>query len=178
MKKYRITFEDGREKHFINAEFSSRKKSWEFLMEYINNHNEDLDDDDDDYLTPFDFSLEEFEKPDVNEIISDFETARDCLGLKPNMDFIVTKRVASRNALRLEDVTRLVQSLNPSHIEALIALNELFTIAQAWNKEDDFLPDFSNRNQCKYFPWFAWWNNTDIYNLSVEQVTQLENENN
>ena len=23
-----------------------------------------------------------------------------------------------------------------------------------------------------------WWNNTDIYNLSVEQVTQLENENN
>ena len=122
----------------------------------INNHNEDLDVDDDDYLTPFDFLLEEVEVTEVNEIITDFETAREHLGGKPNMDFTVAQKVVSRNAVRLEDVTRLVQSLNPSHIEALIALNELFTIAQAWNKEDGFVPDFSNRNQWKYFPWFTY----------------------
>ena len=92
----------------------------------------------------------------MNEIITDFETARERLGGKPNMDFTVAQKVVSRNAVRLEDVTRIVQSLNPSHIEALIALNELFTIAQAWNKEDGFVPDFSNRNQWKYFPWFTY----------------------
>lgn len=42
------------------------------------------------------------------------------------------------------------------HIEALIALNELFTIAQAWNKEDGFVPDFSDWNQDKWFPWFKY----------------------
>lgn len=156
MKKYRFTFSDGREQYFINDKFNSRKEAAKELMEYINNHNEDLDVDDDDYLTPFDFLLEELEVNEVNDIITDFETALDCLELKQNMDFIVTKRVASRNALRLEDVTRLVQYLNPSHIEALIALNELFTIAQAWNKEDDFLPDFSNLKQEKWFPWFKY----------------------
>ena len=100
--------------------------------------------------------LEEVEVTEVNEIITDFETARERLGGKPNMDFTVAQKVVSRNAVRLEDVTRLVQSLNPSHIEALIALNELFTIAQAWNKEDGFVPDFSNRNQWRYFPWFTY----------------------
>lgn len=125
------------------------------MIDYINDHNENLDDNDD-FLIPFDFILEEVEIIDVNERIPDFETAREHLGGEPNMDFIVTKRVVSRNAVRIEDVTRLVQSLNPSHIEALIALNELFTIAQAWNKEDDFVPDFSNIHQCKYFPWFTY----------------------
>ena len=137
------------------ATHKTRKEAGEELMEYINNHNEDLDVDDDDYLTPFDFLLEEVEVTEVNEIITDFETARERLGGKPNMDFTVAQKVVSRNAVRLEDVTRLVQSLNPSHIEALIALNELFTIAQAWNKEDGFVPDFSNINQGKDFPWFT-----------------------
>ena len=43
-------------------------------------------------------------------------------------------------------------------MKALVALNELFTIAQAWNKEDNFTPDFSNRNQTKWFPWFVYSN--------------------
>ena len=38
----------------------------------------------------------------------------------------------------------------------MIALNELFTIAEAWNKEDGFVPDFSDINQWKYFPWFIY----------------------
>lgn len=49
-----------------------------------------FDVDDDDYLTPFDFNLEEVES-DVNEIIYDFETARERLGLKPNTGFIIAQ---------------------------------------------------------------------------------------
>ena len=156
MKKYIIKYADGNEQDCMVAMHKTRKEAGEELMEYINNHNEDLDVDDDDYLTPFDFLLEEVEVTEVNEIITDFETARERLGGKPNMDFTVAQKVVSRNAVRLEDVTRLVQSLNPSHIEALIALNELFTIAQAWNKEDGFVPDFSDWNQNKWFPWFKY----------------------
>ena len=156
MKKYIIKYADGSEQDCMVATHKTPKEAGEELMEYINNHNEDLDVDDDDYLTPFDFLLEEVEVTEVNEIITDFETARERLGGKPNMDFTVAQKVVSRNAVRLEDVTRLVQSLNPSHIEALIALNELFTIAQAWNKEDGFVPDFSDWNQNKWFPWFKY----------------------
>lgn len=156
MKKYIIKYADGSEQDCMVATHKTPKEAGEELMEYINNHNEDLDVDDDDYLTPFDFLLEEVEVTEVNEIITDFETARERLGGKPNMDFTVAQKVVSRNAVRLEDVTRLVQELNPSHIEALIALNELFTIAQAWNKEDGFVPDFSDWNQNKWCPWFKY----------------------
>ena len=156
MKKYIIKYADGSEQDCMVATHKTPKEAGEELMEYINNHNEDLDVDDDDYLTPFDFLLEEVEVTEVNEIITDFEAARERLGGKPNMDFTVAQKVVSRNAVRLEDVTRLVQSLNPSHIEALIALNELFTIAQAWNKEDGFVPAFSDWHQYKWFPWFKY----------------------
>ena len=156
MKRYIIKNADGSEQSEMQAIHKSRKEAGEELMEYINNHNEDLNVDDDDYLSPFDFVLEEVECTEVNEVITDFESARKALGFKPNMDFTVTQNVVSRNAVRLENVTRLVQSLNPSHIEALIALNELFTIAQAWNKEDGFVPDFSDWEQDKWFPWFVY----------------------
>ena len=156
MKKYIIKYADGSEQDCMVATHKTPKEAGEELMEYINNHNEDLDVDDDDYLTPFDFLLEEVEVTEVNEIITDFETARERLGGKPNMDFTVAQKVVSRNAVRLEDVTRLVQSLNPSHIEALIALNQLFTIAEAWNKADGFVPDFSDWNQNKWYPWFKY----------------------
>ena len=46
--------------------------------------------------------------------------------------------------------------MNPRHLKALAALNKLFTIAEAWNKADDFVPDFSNQNQYKYYPWFVY----------------------
>ena len=162
MKKYIIKNADGSEQDCMVAMHKTRKEAGKELMEYINNHNEDFDVDDD-YSTPFDFLLEEVEVTEVNEIITNFETARERLGCKLNMDFTVTQRVVSRNAVGLEDVTMLVQSLNPSHIEALIALNELFTIAQAWNKKDGFVPDFSNRNQWKYFPWFTYNNDAACF---------------
>ena len=122
MKKYIIKMKDGSEQHVMPAVHNTHKEAGETLMDYICDHNKDLDVDDDDYLSPFDFALEEVECTEVNEVITDFESARKALGGKPNADFTVTQKVVSRNAVRLEDVTRLVQSLNPSHIEALSAL--------------------------------------------------------
>ena len=156
MKRYIIKNADGSEQSEMQAIHKSRKEAGETLMDYICNHNEDLDVDDDDYLSPFDFVLEEVECKEVNEVITDFESARKALGGKPNADFTVAKKILSGNVVQLNDVARLVTDINPKHIEALIALNRLFTIAEAWNKADDFVPDFSNTNQYKYYPWFVY----------------------
>lgn len=43
-----------------------------------------------------------------------------------------------------------------NHQKAMCALGELIVIAEAWNKQDGFVPDFSNRNQYKYYPWFKY----------------------
>ena len=146
---------DGSEQSEMQAIHDSRNEAVETLMDYICNHNEDLDVDDDDYLSPFDFAIEEVECTEVNEVITDFESARKALGFKPNTDFTI-KKVLSGNVIELEDVRRLVTGINPKHIEALITLNRLFTIAEAWNKEDGFVPDFSDWNQDKWFPWFKY----------------------
>ena len=156
MKRYIIKNADGSEQSEMQAIHKSRKEAGETLMDYICNHNEDLDVDDDDYLSPFDFVLEEVECKEVNEVITDFDSARKALGGKPNADFTVSKKILSGNVVQLNDVARLVTDINPMHIEALIALNELFTIAQAWNKEDGFVPDFSDWRQDKWFPFFKY----------------------
>ena len=156
MKRYIIKNADGSEQSEMQAIHNTRKEAGETLMDYICDHNEDLDIDDDDYLSPFDFVLEEVECKEVNEVITDFESARKALGVKPNADFTVAKKILSGNVVQLEDVERLVSDINPKHIKALIALNKLFTIAQAWNKEDGFVPDFSDWEQGKWFPWFVY----------------------
>ena len=156
MKKYVIKNADGSEQTVMRAIHNSRKEAGETLMDYICDHNEDLDIDDDDYLSPFDFVLEEVECKEVNEVITDFDSARKALGIKLNTDFYVVRRKFSEKGVYLEDVARLVTDINLKHIDALIALNELFTIAEAWNKEDEFVPDFSDWNQDKWFPWFKY----------------------
>ena len=171
MKKYIIKNADGSEQSEMQAIHESRKEAGETLMDYICDHNEDLDIDDDDYLSPFDFALEEVECKEVNEVITDFDSARKAIGGKPNADFTVAKKILSGNVVQLEDVARLVTDINPKHIEALIALNKLFTIAQAWNKEDGFVPDFSNRNQWKYFPWFTYNNDAAGFVYAVTNST-------
>lgn len=153
MKKYLVTNKKTKE---VCGKFDSKSKAADEMMVFINEHNEELDSDDEDYLTPFDFILEEIESKEINDIVTSYEEARKYLGGKPNNDFTVAKKVVSGNCVKLDEVTRLVKDINPSHVKALIALNELFTIAQAWNKEDEFEPDFSNSNQYKYFPWFVY----------------------
>lgn len=153
MKKFLVTNKKTQE---VCGKFDSKNEAGDEMMDFITEHNEDLDSDSEDYLTPFDFALEEVEIKEVNEHITNFEEARKHLNGKPNADFTVSKKILSGNSVSLEKVSELVNDINPNHIKALIALNKLFTIAQAWNKEDDFTPDFSNRNQTKWFPWFVY----------------------
>ena len=155
MIKYKLSnTENGK----IVGHFATRQDAADAMDNYISDANFGLDPTDDEWLTPFDFDLEEVGvKEEPNKTIVDYNTAREYLGGKPNKQFTVSKKVVAVNtAPGLVEVTRLVDSLNPAHVEALIALNELFTIAQAWNKADDFVPDFSNRNQVKWFPWFVY----------------------
>lgn len=42
------------------------------------------------------------------------------------------------------------------HRKALLSLLYLITIAEAWNKQDGFVPDYSNDDQYKYYPWFMY----------------------
>lgn len=143
MKKYIIKNADGSEQTVMRAIHNSPKEAGESMMNYIRKHNENCDGDK--YLSPFDFILEEVECPQVNEVVTDFKRARKALGLKPNTCYNLS-----------EHVPKFVSDINPKHIEALIALNELFTIAEAWNKEDEFVPDFSDEEQDKWFPWFKY----------------------
>lgn len=147
MRKFVIKNADGSEQTVMQAVHESRKEAGRELMRYLSYHNENWDVDN--YLSPFDFTLEEVECPQVNEVITDFKRARKALGLKPNTCHNLS-----------EHVPKFVSDINPKHIEALIALNKLFTIAQAWNKEDDFVPNFSNRRQDKWIPWFDYDKNT------------------
>lgn len=143
MRKYIIKNADGSEQTVMQAVHESREEAGRELMRYLSYHNENWDVDN--YLSPFDFKLEEVEREEVNEVITDFRRAMKALGLKPNTCYNLS-----------EHVPRFVSDINPKHIKALIALNELFTIAEAWNKEDGFVPDFSDWEQGKWFPWFKY----------------------
>ena len=138
------------------GKFDSKIGAVNVMYNYIADNNYDLYSDDGGYLTPFDFTLDEIEENEINESVTNYEEARKYLGGKPNADFSVTKRLQSNNSLDLSGVAHLVDEMNPRHLKALAALNKLFTIAEAWNKADDFMPDFSNENQYKYFPWFVY----------------------
>ena len=149
MKKYVIKHADGREQRFIRDNYNSRKEAEEALLIYLCDHNEKCDDSS--YLSPFDFTVEEVDVKEVNEIITDFERAKSAIIRVSSIDFIF-----SGNAKRYEDTARFVSEINSRHVKALFALNKLFSIAQAWNKEDGFVPDFSNEYQGKWFPWFRY----------------------
>ena len=153
MTKYNLRKIEGGQ---VLGTFASKQDAAEYMMDFIEERNEDLDSDDEDYLTLFDFTLDEIECKEINEVVTTYEEAREYLGGKPNADFTDAKKILSGNHVKLDDVANLVSEVNPKHIKALIAYNRLCTIAQAWNKEDDFTPDFSNRNQDKWFPWFMY----------------------
>ena len=149
MKKYIVKHKDSER---VVGEYDSRAEASKKLIEYVNRLNEGLEHN---YITIFDFDLDEVEK-EVNETITDFESARKALGGKPNGEYTVSRKVVGEGVVWLEDVARLVNDINPKNLEALIALNELFTIAEAWNKEDGFVPDFLDIKQKKWFPKFKY----------------------
>ncbi len=48
-----------------------------------------------------------------------------------------------------------IDILDDTFDDKLNALTQLMTIAEAWNKFDEFKPDWENREQEKYFPFFG-----------------------
>lgn len=173
MKIYVIKNADGSEQPYMTAVHKTRQSAGMELMRFINDHNDGLlPQDSDSYLNPFDYMVEEVEVPNVNEVITDFRMACMYLSLKPNMDLSVIQKKEGEHALNLGEVTRLVQDLNPSNIRALVALNELLTIAQAWNKEDGFgMDDLKNPSVRKYFPIFSYDNDKRYFDLKTTDYT-------
>ena len=152
MTKYNLRKIEGSQ---VLGTFETKQEAADWMQEYITKYNDWMHSNND-YLTLFDFTLDEIESKEINEVVTTYEEAREYLGGKPNADFTVAKKILSGNCVQLEDVARLVSELNPKHVKAIIAFNRLCTIAQAWNKADGFEPDFSNTSQYKYFPWFVY----------------------
>ena len=150
MKKYIVKYKNSGK---IFSEYSSSREAAIDIMEFINGYNEGSGGD---YISPFDFDLEEVECKEVNEVITDFDSAIKYLVGNTNDDFIVDKERFSKSVVKIKKAEILIKELNPKHIEALVALNRLFTIAEAWNKADGFVPDFSDWRQTKWFPWFKY----------------------
>lgn len=154
MRKFVVRLADGSEQCLIKSRFDTRNEAVQSIMNYVSGYNEDLRMDDSQRISPFDFKVEEV---DVDVASADFKDAVECLGLDVNDGYEVYGREKrGAGSLKKRDVEKLVRELNPRHVEALIALNELFTIAEAWNEADSFVPDFSDKEQQKYFPWFVY----------------------
>lgn len=147
MKKYVIKYADGSDQHEMLAIHDTKESAVRGLIEYIKLY--------DNPRSPFDFKIEVVDSKDVNEIIPTLEKAREALGLRPLMPLSdVCKAFVCPQTP--EDILTFLNEFNPHHINALIALNKLFTIAEAWNKEDGFVPDFSDLKQDKWYPWFKY----------------------
>ena len=154
MRKFVVKLADGSEQCLIRPLYDTRNEAVQGIMNYVSGYNEDLYMEDSKRISPFDFKVEEV---DVDVAAAEFKDAVECLGLDVNDGYEVDGREKrGAGSLKKRDVEKLVRELNPRHVEALIALNELFTIAEAWNKADGFVPDFSDNDQRKFFPWFAY----------------------
>lgn len=149
MKKYKLVCKDSDKIKFENL-FDAKVDAIEAMNEEIDNYNDTYNLTEEEGLSPFDFTMdvvEVEEKKEDNGIEKDFEDARKELEKKMNID---------ESAKYFYHLSQLIRNVNPRHLKALIALNKLFTIAEKWNKEDGFVPDFSNKGQWKYFPWFKY----------------------
>lgn len=149
MKRFVIKNANGSEQYVMPAVHDTYKSATQTLLHYLTKVVNDMADDSTE--SPFNYIIEE-----VDERITDFEKARQALKLKPNISFDIIRDLKSDTAALHGKISRFAKEINPKHLDALIALNQLFTIAQAWNKEDNFVPDFSDENQDKWVPWFEY----------------------
>lgn len=117
----------------VFGKFETQNQASEKLVEYIKENNENYCSDEAGFLSIFDFEVKEEEVQEV----ANYEAAKDILGLS-------------------DEPLITICGVSKHHAKALLALSKLFTIAEAWNKEDGFVPDFSNEEQRKYFPWFEY----------------------
>lgn len=157
MKKYVIKNADGSKQNVMSAVHNTRKEAMLTILRYATETVEDGKDDCSVGLL-VDYMVEEVKEDDACECIPDFVSAIAFLQMRGLL----------RKEIRPCDFWG---SLNPTHFEALDALNKLFTIAQAWNIRDGFVPDFSNRRQKKWFPWFTYEKATERFVFSSTVYT-------
>lgn len=146
MRKFVVKLADGSMQSLMRSVYDTRNEAIQGIMDYVAKCNEGLGIEDSKRISPFDFKVEEVEVDDVDGVITSFGLAVEYLCLNG----------IDKHSVCGRDVAKLLRELNPRHVDALIALNELFTIAEAWNKVDGFVPDFSDNDQQKYFPWFVY----------------------
>lgn len=142
MKKYIIKNSDGSEQHVMPAIHDTRKDALLTILHYAAKSVEDENDDSHAEIS-VDYRVEEVKEDDAYERIPNFMSA---------VLYLQAKGLWPKRINHLGFLGRL----NPKHFEALDTLNKLFTIAQAWNLMDGFVPDFSNWEQEKWFPWFRY----------------------
>lgn len=87
---------------------------------------------------------------EINVIASSYEKALDYLGRENNA---------------------CMCGIADKHGKAMIAIHKLITIAEAWNKADGFIPDYDNRNQDKWFPWFRKESAGFVYVFTIHTAT-------
>ena len=138
MKKYVIKNEDGSEQTVMPAAHDTRKEAMLTILRYATKSVEDEKDDCHVGLHVA-YRVEEVEEDDACECIPDFVSA---------IEFLQTRGLPHKEIRPCNFLAK--------HFEALDALNKLFTIAKAWNVMDGFVPDFSNKKQDKWFPWFKY----------------------
>lgn len=109
----------------------SREEAEYEVLEYIENNNRHYNEGEEGYLYIFDFSLEEGEAP---KEITSYEEAKRYTG---NLNY--------------DDV---IDNLPENHRKAVGAMAKLLTLAKAWNQEDNFTPNFSDKEQERWFPSF------------------------
>src|SRR5574344_2063505 len=90
----------------------------------------------------FDYYIKEVEYKDSVCKFPSYEASKEILG---NDDSETSIKVSKSNA------------------KVFKFLNKLITIAKAWNKLDNFVPDFSDKNQKRYIPRFILSNNKIAY---------------
>lgn len=157
MKKYVIKNADGSKQNVMPAVHNTRKEAVLTILRYATKSVEDEKDDCRVGL-PVAYMVEEVEEDDACECIPDFVSA---------VAFLQARGLLHKEIRPCD----FLGSLNPTHFEALEALNKLFTIAQAWNIMDGFVPDFSNRGQKKWFPWFTYEKATERFVFSSTVYT-------
>lgn len=155
MKRYAIVYADGSNRRLTQIDYPSRKEASDALMYYIDTNNAGYPKGDANYLNPFDFTLVEIESKGANELVTDFDSAKKILDFKLNDGLTLVHGLAGRCAIDAKKAAWLVRSVDNENLKVLIALNKLFTLARAWNKVDEFVPNFLDNGQRKYYPYFV-----------------------
>jgi len=130
MKKYVVRNKTTQQ---VFGKFDTQNQASEKLVEYITEKNDDVCSDEDGFLSIFDFDVQEEEV----QMIASYEEAKRYLNIPSGLHIVM-------------------HEANPNLCKALLALHKLFTIAEAWNKEDGFVPDFNDARQYKYSPLFEY----------------------